>query len=123
MYTAGILPVAQQKFTCTVITTTPGPAQSYIMQQAKKVDLQGNPMMPCLLLGEPCVDCKAKNEYICPHTTEKGPFWKSAAKRSAFGFFYESDKETDAMVRTIFCFSYGSLCCSIVEERIAPGGF
>lgn len=53
--------------------------------------------MPQLLLGEPCMDCKAKNEYLCTHNAEKGPFWKSEAKRSAFGFFYASDKETDAM--------------------------
>jgi hypothetical protein len=63
MYTAGILPVAQQRYTCTILTTTPGDDQSYIMQQAKKVDLNGDPLMPCLLLGDPCADCKAKNEY------------------------------------------------------------
>ena len=32
------------------------------MQQAKKTDAKGDPLLPCLLLGEPCPDCKAKNE-------------------------------------------------------------
>ena len=73
------------------------------MQQAKKTDAKGDPLLPCLLLGEPCPDCKAKNECtrffslfrthrrqdICSHTTERGPFWKSVAKRSAFAFFYD----------------------------------
>jgi len=37
------------------------------MDQAKKVDADKNPLMPCLLLGDPCVNCKAKGEYMCPH--------------------------------------------------------
>lgn len=62
------------------------------MQQARKRDIKGNPLLPCLLLGDPCDECKAKNEYICNHKTEKGPFWKSAVNRSKFGFFYEDDQ-------------------------------
>lgn len=34
------------------------------MDQAKKVDADKNPLMPCLLLGDPCVNCKAKGEYV-----------------------------------------------------------
>ena len=30
-----------------------------------------------------------RRQDICSHTTERGPFWKSVAKRSAFAFFYD----------------------------------
>ena len=64
MYTAGILPVSQQKFTTTILTTTPKASNSYIMDQAKKVNPDGNPFMPQLLLGDPCEKCKAKGECV-----------------------------------------------------------
>lgn len=34
------------------------------MQQAKKRDINGDPVMPTLLLGDPCDSCKAKDEYV-----------------------------------------------------------
>jgi hypothetical protein len=95
MYVAGVLPVSQQRFTCTLMTTTPGDTSSYIMQQAAKIDANGNPLLPFLMLGDPCDDCKAANQYICTHKQDTTPFWKSTANRSKFGFFYEDDKETD----------------------------
>lgn len=88
MYMAGTLPVAQQKFSCLLITTTPGGPDSWIMQQAAKRDESGiNPLMPQLLLGDPCKDCKEAGQYMCPHTTETPPFWKSNNNRKAFAFF------------------------------------
>jgi hypothetical protein len=78
------------------MTTTPGDPQSFIMIQAAKLDAKGDPLMPQLLLGDPCKDCKAINNYLCTHQTDSGPFWKSTTNRSAFSFFYEDDKEVDA---------------------------
>lgn len=63
MYTAGLWPVSQQRFTTTILTTTPKKDGSYIMDQAAKVDAHGNPLLPQLLLGNPCDECKAKNMY------------------------------------------------------------
>jgi len=58
------------------------------MQQASKVDAEGEPLMPTLLLGDPCKECKAASKYICPHTTESVAPWKSTANRSKFAFLY-----------------------------------
>lgn len=64
MYTAGVLPVGQQRYTATIITTTPNKNGSYIMDQARKTDSKSNPLLPQLLLGDPCKECKAKGEYV-----------------------------------------------------------
>jgi len=34
------------------------------MDQARKLDERRNPLLPQLLLGNPCDECKAKNEYV-----------------------------------------------------------
>lgn len=57
------------------------------MDQAKKVDADKNPLMPCLLLGDPCGLCKAKGEYMCSHKNNLVP-WKSEDNRRDFGFLY-----------------------------------
>lgn len=110
MYTAGVLPVGQQRYTATIITTTPNKNGSYIMDQARKIDAKGNPLLPQLLLGDPCKDCKAKGEYMCPHKSAMVP-WKSDENRRDWGFMYEENKEVDQMENynyvqqnTNFCF-------------------
>ena len=55
------------------------------MDQAKKVDAKSNPLLPQLLLGDPCKECKAKGEYMCPHKAAMVP-WKSDQNRKDFGF-------------------------------------
>ena len=69
LWPLGLWPVSQQRYTSTILTTTPKKDGSYIMEQAAKVDANGNPLLPQLLLGNPC-DAVSYTHLTLP-TTER----------------------------------------------------
>ncbi len=70
--TEGVLPVSVQDRVATLLTTTPGPENCYFMRLLEKVDARGNPKLPIVRFGQPCVDCKqGDTPWKCTHNLQE----------------------------------------------------
>jgi hypothetical protein len=90
--TQGVFPVSAQEGVATLLTSTPGADNCYLMRVLERTDANDNPLMPVLRFGEPCVDCKlTATPWKCKHNTGEQPSWQSPDKKSAMQFLYVRD--------------------------------
>jgi hypothetical protein len=53
------------------------------------------PLMPTLVMGEPCANCKAIGNYMCDHVLTDDALWKITSKQDPAAFVKQT---TDAML-------------------------